>query len=159
MGSRRWLAAVTVAAGLLVGACGDGEDRPGQVTEEGGSASGSGTASGSTAGAHEKAAFGESEATTKVTVSMVNFAFNGIPGTVKGPKVFFTATNGGSVDHELVVLDPAGKELGEAHGIAPGKTGTLAVELAPGTYSVECHVKEGDRVHSDLGMKATLTVE
>lgn len=43
----RWAVAVAVAVALLLGACGDGEDRPGQVTSEnGGSGSGSGSASG-----------------------------------------------------------------------------------------------------------------
>ena len=163
MRTRRRLVVLMAAAGLALAGCGDGEDRPGTVTEEGsGSGSGSGSASGSASGsmAHEesKPAFPESEATTKVAVTMTNFAFNGIPATVKGPKVFFTATNGTPTEHELIVVDSAGKELGEAH-VEPGKNGTLAVELPPGTYSVECHVKEGEKLHTDLGMKTSLTVE
>lgn len=157
MDHRRWLAALTVAAGLVLAGCGDGEDRPGTVTEEG-SGSASGSASGSMAHEETEPAFAEAEATTKVSVTMTNFAFNGIPATVKGPKVYFTARNDSPTEHELIVLDSAGKELGEAH-VEAGKTGVLAVELKPGTYRVECHVKENDKLHTDLGMKTSLTVE
>ena len=164
----RRLAASLVAAGLLLlGACGDGEDRPGEVTTENGTGSGSGSgthsgsahsASGSSAGGEEPA-FAESDADTVVEVRFVDFRFEGIPRTVKGPKVFFEAENEGKHPHELEILDASGEAVDELPEIAAGKSGVLAVELEPGTYTIQCLVEEDGKPHADLGMKTTFTVE
>ncbi len=152
--------AVTVLLAVL-SACGGGEDRP----STGGSASGSGTGtggSGSHAGDHggQGAGFPESEANTVVRATLRDFAFESVPATVKGPKVYFEATNQGPTDHELVVMDEAGKELGEIEAFAKGKKSKpLALELKPGRYKVACLVKLGDKTHADLGMEAPFTVE
>jgi hypothetical protein len=36
---------------------------------------------------------------------------------------------------------------------------SLALELAPGTYTAGCLVAEGVKTHRELGMEATFTVE
>lgn len=169
------VAALALAGALVLGACGDGEDRPGQVTSESkpsgsgsgtGSASGTGAASGSVSGTGHgdhgdaaEAAFAESEADTVAEVSMTDYAF-ALPATVKGTKVFFEVANNGASEHEFLVLDSAGKELGE---IEPFKKADgqkeLALELAPGTYTVVCLVKEGAKTHRELGMEASFKVE
>lgn len=155
---RRAAAAAVVAVLVGLSGCGGGEDRPGS----GGSASGSGTGtegSGTHAG-DQKAAFPESEANTVVKATLRDFAFEGVPAMVKGPKVFFEATNQGPTEHELVVMEEAGKELGEIEAFGKEKhSDPLALELKPGRYKATCLVKLGDRTHADLGMEATFTVE
>lgn len=155
-------AAVVVAAAL--GACGDGEDRPGSGGSGSGSGSGSGTAaggSGTQAGEH-KTAFPESEANTVVRVVMRDYAFEGIPAEVTGPKVFFEATNQGPTEHEVVVVDESGKELGEIEAFGKDKESKpLALELQPGRYRARCLVKLGDKTHADppYNMETAFTVK
>ncbi|MDQ3571068.1 MAG: cupredoxin domain-containing protein [Actinomycetota bacterium] len=152
------LAAGVLAAGLA--SCGDGEDRPSPGASASGS--GTGTGSGSHAGEHggEAKSFPESEANTVVRATLRDFAFEGVGSTVKGPRVYFEATNQGPSEHELVVMDEAGKELGEIEAFDKGKESKpLALELQPGRYKATCLVKLGDKTHGDLGMEASFTVE
>ena len=150
-----------MAVALALAGCGDGEDRPGTVTEEGGSGSASGTHSGSASGTHAGTgtaagpAFSEAQANSVVDVSLQDFSFVGIPATVKGPKVFFKATNEGSADHELEILDASGKPVGEVAAMPSGKSGTLAVELKPGTYTAQCLVETNGKPHTESGMKTS----
>ncbi len=158
MRARAVMAAVLLA---VLSACGSGEDRP----STGGSGSGSGTGaggSGSHTGDHGGggAGFAESEANTVVRATLRDFAFESVPPTVKGPKVYFEATNQGPSEHELVVMDEAGKELGEIEAFGKGKESKpLALELRPGRYKLTCLVKLGDKTHAGLGMEASFTVE
>lgn len=160
---KRLLVVLVSVGALFTGACGDGEDRPGQVTSENddasGSASGSSTGSASGHGGHEdsEAAFEASEADTTVEVVLQDFAFVGIPAEIKGPKVLFEATvkNG---EHEIEILDSDGEAVGELEAFKPGKAKQLAIELEPGTYTAVCHVEEGAKTHEQLGMKTTFTV-
>lgn len=168
----RLLRTLFISLALLAGAVacgGDGEDRPGQVTSEGetgsvsgtGSASASGTGSASASGhghGGEEADFTDAEADTVVDVTFDDFAFTGLPQSVKGPKVFFRATNQGEEEHELVIVKDD-EELYELEAIAPGEEGTLAVELEPGTYRIICLVEKDGKAHEELGMVAQLTVE
>lgn len=105
--------------------------------------------------------FERSEADTVVEVTLADFAFKGLPATVKGEKVFFTATNAGPSEHELEVLAPAGKAVDEIKAHAPGGgPKTMAVRLKPGTYTVQCILKTAEgKSHSDLGMTAKLQVQ
>lgn len=165
-------AVVAVAAVLVLGACGDGEDRPGEVTTESksgtgtGSASGTGSGTGSVSGtgAHDEhgdtaeAAFTEAEADSAVHATMTDYAF-ALPNTIKGPKVFFEVMNDGPGEHEFLVQDAAGREIAEIEPFAKGEEKTLAVELAPGSYKVVCLVKEGEKTHQELGMESSFTVE
>lgn len=152
------VAVLTVVIGLA--ACGDGEDRPGTASGTGaGKSAGSGTASGSHAGGH-KAGFSAAEADTVAKVILRDFAIQGIGPTVKGPKVFFEASNQGPADHELVIVNEDGREQGEIHAFKPGTEGkTLSVELKPGRYEARCLVRVGDQSHVQRGMEASFTVE
>ena len=168
----RLLRTLVVSLALLTGvvACGDGEDRPGQVTSEGDTGSVSGSASGSASGTGSGSASGhghgeggeadftDTEADTVVDVTFKDFAFVGLPQSVKGPKVFFRATNQGEEAHELVVMK-GDEALYELEAIAPGEEGTLAAELEPGEYRIVCHVETDGETHEELGMAANLTVE
>lgn len=161
---RAWL--LVGAAVMALGACGDGEDRPGTVTEEGRSGSASGTHSGSASGtgtgsathAPTGATFGEAEADTKVEVTLQDHTFVGIPDSLKGPKVFFKATNRGPADHELEILDSSGKRVNEIEAMSPGRSATLAVELEHGSYTAQCLVETGGKTHAELGMRTTFGV-
>ena len=161
--------ALVVVGALALGGCGDGEDRPGDVSSESDSgsvsASGTGSASASSAGHgddhehHEGGAdFSKSEADTDVHATAKDFAFE-LPETVKGKKVFFEVTNDGQAEHEFLVRDAGGQALGEIEPFKKGETKTLALELEPGTYTVVCLVEEGEKTHEELGMKASFTVE
>ena len=160
------LGAVALAVVVLLAGCGDGEDRPGPGS---GSGSGTGTGSGSASGVgsdehgeHEsanKASFGQSEADTVVSVTMRDYAFTGISPTVKGKKVFFQVENQGPAPHELLVMHPDGKVAAGIEPFARGETKTVAAELEPGTYKVECLVREGAKTHAELGMATTFIVE
>lgn len=159
---------ILIVLAVATAACGDGEDRPGQVAastcgEHGhasGSGSGSGSASGSASGSGTggELAFEEADADTEVHVTLQDYVFTDLPATVKGPKVFFEAEVEGSNCHELEVLDSSGKALGEIPAFASGETKRLALELPAGTYTVQCLVEEGEKTHADLGMKTQLVV-
>ncbi len=171
----RLVTSLAVAATLVLGACGDGEDRPGQVTteSEGGTGTGTGSASGTHSGSasgtgtgsggghdhgEQKAAFAEGQEDTRVEVTMRDYAFS-MPTTIKGPKVLFVVTNEGASEHEFLVVDEGGKEVGGLEPFGKGVTKTLALELQPGAYRAQCLVKEGQRTHAELGMETPFTVE
>jgi len=169
MRHRKTVVIIATAVLGLFAACGDGEDRPGQVTSES-EGEGSGSASGSASGAggehggehgdekDSKAAFASGEETTAVDVKLQDFSFVGVPATVQGPNVLFKASVEGGGAHELEVVDESGEAVGEIHSFKSGTTKELAVILKPGTYTLQCLVEEGAKTHAELGMKQTLTV-
>lgn len=105
-------------------------------------------------------AFARDDATVEVKTTLRDYAFVGIPPTARGPNVFFEATITGSNSHELDIVGADGESRGT---IPPFKVGageqTLAVALEPGTYVVQCLVREGTRTHAQLGMRQELVVE
>lgn len=104
--------------------------------------------------------FERADANTVIEVTLTDFAFRDLPASVKGEKVFFTATNIGPSEHELEVLDARGEAVDEIEAHAPGSgPKTLALRLKPGAYTVQCILKAPDgRSHADLGMTAALQV-
>ena len=66
--------------------------------------------------------------------------------------VTFTVSNEGKQEHALEVEGNGIEE--EIDPIAPGESGTLTVELEPGTYEFYCPI-DG---HRDQGMEGTLVV-
>jgi hypothetical protein len=155
----RRLAVVAVVVGFGAvgfGACGDGEDRPGQASACGGTASVS--VSGSGAGGEADLPFEEQDADTEIPVVLKDYEFAGVPDEVAGPNVLFEASVQGSNCHELEVLDADGEALGEIPSFPSTEKKELGLELEPGTYTLQCLVKEGAKTHAELGMKQTLTV-
>lgn len=117
-------------------------------------------ASGDHEGGHDQApAFAANAATTALSITMKDYVFDGLASRVKGPNVQFETKVAGSNCHELEVIDSAGKAIGAIGAYRGGDVKTLAVALQPGTYTVQCLVKEGSRTHADLGMKVSLAVE
>ena len=88
------------------------------------------------------------------------------PAVVKAGRVTLVVRNGGTVEHELVVLVGVGKlavqrykavettKLGEVEGVDPGKTKSFTLTLKPGKYTLLCNVAG----HYMLGMHTVLTV-
>ncbi|MBW3613822.1 MAG: hypothetical protein KY439_00725 [Actinobacteria bacterium] len=155
---RRWLLVAALVASLALAGCGDGDggaggDHAGEHQEEGGDPH-------ADHGSEDSApAFGEDEATTKIGVTLQDYAFVGLPSSAKGPNVLFEAKVKGGNEHELVVQDASGGTVGALVPFEEGKTKKLAVALQPGTYTIVCLVEEGTKPHADLGMKAELRVE
>lgn len=71
--------------------------------------------------------------------------------TIKAGSITISAKNNGPSPHNIAI-----KELNKvSENIDAGKTGTLTVDLTPGTYTVICEIPG----HEQLGMKITLTVQ
>jgi uncharacterized cupredoxin-like copper-binding protein len=69
-------------------------------------------------------------------------------------KVTFAVKNAGHIQHDFVVSGPGVTAAAKTPLINPGKSGTLTVTLAAGSYTVYCSVPG----HRAAGMVATLTV-
>jgi len=71
--------------------------------------------------------------------------------TIKAGAITINIKNNGPSPHNIEI-----KELTKASdNIDAGKSGSLAVDLKPGTYTVICNIPG----HEQLGMKMTLTVQ
>lgn len=71
--------------------------------------------------------------------------------TIKAGSITFNIKNNGASPHNIAI-----KELNKASdNIDGGKSGSVAVDLKPGTYTVICNIPG----HEQLGMKVTLTVQ
>jgi plastocyanin len=71
----------------------------------------------------------------------------------KGGVYAFQAVNTGTVQHSLEIEGNGVKaKLGK--NLSPGQSGTLKVDLKPGTYEIFCPI-DG---HKGLGMKGTITI-
>lgn len=78
------------------------------------------------------------------------------PGTVT-----FRFRNLGTVPHALRIRTPGsgGDRLEwRSETVAPGESGLLVVELAEGTYEVDCPVEDGYGEHDELGMEMRFLV-
>ncbi|MDQ1439568.1 MAG: hypothetical protein QOK43_3197 [Acidimicrobiaceae bacterium] len=141
------LAASAGAVAIGLSGCGHGEDRPGT------------TDSASASTTRPPPAFSPQAANASVDAKAVDYAYEGLPTSVKGPNVFFTVANAGHTEHEFEVVGADGEPVGEIAAFGVGETKTLAVVLVPGSYTIQCLIKEGSKTHAELGMKSTLTVE
>jgi plastocyanin len=99
----------------------------------------------------------EAAATTEVKVTAKDFTFDGVAGlqAKKGDTVDFDLSNAGPTKHELEIVGPDGKSVGEVAPIDGGQTGSTTVTFKKaGTYTYRCDFAN----HSALGMKGTFTV-
>ena len=147
---------VAVALMAVVGvACGDDDDADATADEFAGE-----TTSSTAAGGEEEAlAFEESEADAVLEYSLVDYEFVG-PFEATAGKLFFKATNDGTEDHELEILDSTGEAVGEIAAMPPGAEGEFAAELAAGDYKFQCILETADgTVHTELGMVADFVVK
>jgi uncharacterized cupredoxin-like copper-binding protein len=76
-----------------------------------------------------------------------------IPTTIRAGAVTFHVTNVGSTTHSFVIERQGAKQQLEK-SLEHGETGTLQINLQPGTYNAYCPI-DG---HKDQGMNVTLIV-
>ncbi len=88
----------------------------------------------------------------QVPVSLAEFAIS-MPATLPAGPVTFAVTNDGTMTHSFEIEGQGLEEELEVE-LAPGETGMLTVDLAPGTYEVYCPV-DG---HRQQGMSLEVTV-
>lgn len=180
--------AAVLSAGLLLAACGGGDDGSGVRTIGDGS---SGSATGSASGSAGASGSGEArcepvgdlaEATARVNVSLDEWAIDAGEGAVPAGDVGFVVENVGEEPHELVVIEgvgptelptdddgalieddlPDGALVGEVEAFPAGETCDGVFALDPGEYTLVCNLTEVEdgEVESHLaeGMVTTLTV-
>lgn len=104
-------------------------------------------------------AFGRDDADSVLSYLLVDYSIGG-DAQAKGPKLWFQVANAGSQNHELEVLDDQGALVGGLPAFGVGENpGPLALELEPGTYTLQCTLENEDgKVHRDLGMITKLVV-
>jgi uncharacterized cupredoxin-like copper-binding protein len=90
---------------------------------------------------------------TSVDVSLIEFELQ-METTVPAGTVTFNITNNGTEEHSFEIEGNGVEEELEPH-LMPGESGTLTVDLQPGTYEVYCPVAD----HADMGMRLELTVQ
>ncbi|HXX41732.1 MAG TPA: cupredoxin domain-containing protein [Chthoniobacterales bacterium] len=89
----------------------------------------------------------------KINVTMTEYHFN-MPATAKAGKTTFVVKNAGQKEHAFKIKGE-GMEQRLSPDPKPGQTGTLQVDLKPGTYEITCPLP----FHTMHGMKTTLTVK
>lgn len=166
--------AAAAGAAVLTGAAACGSDNTSSTTAGDTSAATTATATASTtapaATTTTAAADKEGPVVTVRMASPKEFSFSLAPRSVKAGHVTFTATNGGTMTHEMVVLKtamPAAKlpmesatkareigHVGEIGDLPAGSTKTIILTLKPGHYTVLCNLPG----HYRGGMQADLTV-
>ena len=90
-----------------------------------------------------------------VDISAQDFSFAPSDPTVKSGEVTFTMTNDGQTAHSLEIEDVNGSDAEIEGDVAPGQSGTLKVNLKPGTYEFYCPVDD----HKEMGMEGEITVK
>jgi uncharacterized cupredoxin-like copper-binding protein len=88
----------------------------------------------------------------RVEVGLTEYEINMPSSLPPGPTVFEVA-NTGAVVHNIEI-EGQGVDAVLESNLQPGETGTLEVDLQPGTYEVICPVGN----HAQLGMRLELTV-
>lgn len=113
-----------------------------------------------------------------VDVQLKEFSITPSATSIAAGPVTFNADNVGGDTHEMVIIrtdvdadalptqeDGTANEdateltaVDEVEDIAPGGTGSLTVDLAPGSYVIICNILADGQAHYSLGMHAGFTV-
>src|SRR5262249_53239785 len=113
-----------------------------------------------------------------VTVQLKEFSMTPSTTSIPSGQVTFDAENVGGATHEMGIIrtddaadarptekDGSANEdakgltgIDEVEHIAPGASGSLTVDLAPGTYVMICNILDSGNAHYSLGMHAGFTV-
>lgn len=88
-----------------------------------------------------------------VEVTLVDFDIE-MPMMLRAGSTTFEVTNEGTNEHNFEI-EGLGVEESLPTNLMAGESGTLQVDLQPGTYTVYCPVDD----HRSRGMETTLTVE
>jgi uncharacterized cupredoxin-like copper-binding protein len=141
--NRRFLALLAIGAAVAIPMVGCGSSNDNNST------SNAATPATTTGGAAATGAGGA------VNLTATDYKFNPSDPTVKSGKVTFTEKNAGQVTHSLEIEDVTPGHDQELEGsVAPGQTGTLTVNLAPGKYEFYCPIDN----HKQMGMEGEITV-
>jgi uncharacterized cupredoxin-like copper-binding protein len=90
-----------------------------------------------------------------VDLTATDFKFSPSDPTVKSGQVTFNLKNDGQAPHSIEIEDVNGSDQELEGDVSPGSDGTLAVNLAPGTYEFYCPVDD----HKEMGMEGEITVK
>jgi uncharacterized cupredoxin-like copper-binding protein len=90
-----------------------------------------------------------------VDLSATDFKFDPSDPSVKSGNVTFNLKNDGQVSHSLEIEDVNGEDEEIEGDVQPGQSGTLTVDLKPGTYEFYCPVDS----HKQMGMTGEITVK
>jgi uncharacterized cupredoxin-like copper-binding protein/quercetin dioxygenase-like cupin family protein len=88
----------------------------------------------------------------EVAVSLSEYTI-AMPAELPAGPTTFSITNAGTMEHNFEIEGQGIEEELEAN-LAPGASGALTVDLAPGAYEIYCPVAG----HADMGMRLELTV-
>lgn len=94
-----------------------------------------------------------------LSVDEVEWAVTPSRKVVSSGRVTINVYNRGMDDHDFVIENAAGAELGKAF-LQPGGSDQVVVVLPPGEYKLVCSLFRGTPIsHETLGMVSTLRVE
>ncbi|MGY1824666.1 cupredoxin domain-containing protein [Geodermatophilus sp. SYSU D00079] len=151
-GSARRTAAVVLALGLGLSACG-GNDGGTEAASDSTTSSAADTSSSAAAPASPgSSAPAESEAEA-VTVNAVDLDFELSEDSYSAGTYTFEVTNTGNMPHDFVV-EKDGQEIAATEVLQPGGTATLEVTLEQGDYVFYCSVGQ----HRANGMEVPVSV-
>ena len=114
-----------------------------------------------------------------VAVQLKEFSITPSTSSIPAGPVTFNAENVGGTTHEMVIIRtddvpdalPTEKDgtaneeadgltgVDEVEDIAPGTSGSLTVDLTPGSYVIICNILDHGNAHYTLGMHAAFTVQ
>ncbi len=108
-----------------------------------------------------------SDADATVNIALDEFTVEPDRPSVQSGKVALVAANVGKEIHELYVIRVRGdgslEVAGEIENIAPGESGSMALDLAPGKYQLACMIVPGEAGstadHYKEGMHTEFTVQ
>jgi uncharacterized cupredoxin-like copper-binding protein len=143
LSTRRFAAMLAIGAAVAVPIAGCGGD---DNDDNGGSTA---------ASQAQTTAGGGGGAGGTVDLSATDFKFTPSDPAVKSGDVTFTLKNDGQTAHSLEIEDVNGEDQEIEGDVAPGQTGTLKVNLKPGTYEFYCPVDD----HKEMGMEGEITVK
>ncbi len=91
--------------------------------------------------------------TFNITATEFAFAPNAFTAKV-GEAITFTVTNNGTLEHNFVVFDPSGAELGRITVPVGSSANVNLTASTAGTYAIVCDIPG----HREAGMEGTLAV-
>jgi uncharacterized cupredoxin-like copper-binding protein len=90
-----------------------------------------------------------------VDLTAADYKFDPSDPSVKAGNVTFDLKNQGQTAHSLEIEDVNGEDKELEGDVQPGSSGTLTVNLKPGTYEFYCPVDN----HKEMGMTGEITVK
>ncbi|CAN5337055.1 hypothetical protein BH23GEM2_BH23GEM2_06560 [soil metagenome] len=97
------------------------------------------------------------QATRTVHVVLNEWRVSPSQTTLAAGPVMFHVMNEGQYQHGLEVQ--RGTDEWQTDNIPAGGTGTVTVNLMPGTYTLYCPIADSHGNHRQMGMQATITVQ